>query len=189
MKNNYIGSVELIMPVAQTSPGSAAHLAACILTLCLATSLCADTPALIPMGEDFATFEGDQSEVSSASVGDAAPVPGFGGSFDDRLRLTGDWFGAAGSFGQPGHHAGHKPYPVLPRRSHWRSGPNLQVWRKGRLLAEYRWWQSATVGWLPCFNPRGNSIWRGHQCVGRDVHVRQFQHGVPEAWGRRNQHH
>ena len=90
------------MPVAQTSPGSAAHLAACILTLCLATSLCADTPALIPADEDFATFEGDQSEVSSPSVCDAAPVPGFGGPCDERLRLTGDWCGVRDQWASQG---------------------------------------------------------------------------------------
>ena len=90
------------MPVAHTSPGSAAHLAACILTLCLATSLCADSPALIPTSEDSATVEGDQFEVSRASVSDAAPVPGFGGSFDDRLKLTGDWCGVRDQWASQG---------------------------------------------------------------------------------------
>lgn len=81
------------MPVVQTFSGSAARLA-CVLTLSLAPFLCADTPALLAMDEDSATFESDQTSVSSLTVADSASVPIFGDSFDERLKLTRDWFGA-----------------------------------------------------------------------------------------------
>jgi porin len=91
MQSDYTDGI--IMPAAHTSPVFAAPLAACILTICLATTLRAQTSVLIPMGEDSANIQGDRSGVSRASVSDDAPVLGFGGSFDDRLKLTGDWCG------------------------------------------------------------------------------------------------
>ena len=66
------------------------------LKLSLVALLCADVSALIAMDEDGATFQGNQSEVSSPSIGVAAPMPRFGAAFDD--KLTGDWVGVRDQF-------------------------------------------------------------------------------------------
>ena len=81
--------------------GAPVALRACILTLfsLRATFLHAETSASLtpvsrPVDEKTAAPDSGATSVSSPTETAPAPVSGYGGPFGERLKLTGDWFGA-----------------------------------------------------------------------------------------------
>ena len=81
------------MTVAQTFPRFAGRLA-CILELSCATILCAITPSLFAAEEDSVVAESDQNAGNISPNSDSALPAADCDSFDERLKLTGDWFAA-----------------------------------------------------------------------------------------------